>query len=123
MKALGVGWAMQDAMYFDGERALKEKGEAALKRMPPLKTALKVGVVVGAGTDAHRVANYNPFVALRWMLDGKTVGGMATRGPDETPTREQALRLYTAGSAWFALRRRQARHAGARQARRPRGAV
>jgi len=25
------------------------------------------------------------------------------RGPDETPTREQALRLYTAGSAWFSF--------------------
>ena len=24
------------------------------------------------------------------------------RGPEETPTREEALRLYTLGSAWFA---------------------
>ena len=51
--------------------------------------------------DAHRVASYNPFVALQWMLDGKTVGGLSTRGPDETPSREDALRLYTVGSAWF----------------------
>ena len=85
MKALGVGWAMQDAMYYEGERALKEKGEAALKRMPPMRTALKTGVVVGAGTDAHRVANYNPFVALRWMLDGKSAGGMALRGAGGNP--------------------------------------
>jgi predicted amidohydrolase YtcJ len=35
------------------------------------------------------------------MLDGKTVGGLSTRGPDETPGREDALRLYTVGSAWF----------------------
>lgn len=102
MKALGVGWAMQDAMYYEGERALKEKGEAALKRMPPMRTALKAGVVIGAGTDAHRVANYNPFVALRWMLDGKSAGGVALRGPDETPSRIEALRMYTRGSAWFA---------------------
>ena len=102
MKSLGVGWSMQDAMYFDGERELKAKGEEALKRMPPLRTALKVGVIVGAGTDAHRVANYNPFVALRWMLDGKSAGGVALRGPEETPTRIEALRMYTAGSAWFA---------------------
>ena len=53
-KALGVGWAMQDAMYYDGEKTLKQKGEAALKRMPPLRTAMKVGVVIGAGTDANR---------------------------------------------------------------------
>lgn len=102
MKALGVGWTMQDAMYFQGDRALAVRGEAA-HRMPPIVTALRTGVHVGAGTDAHRVASYNPFVALQWMLDGKTVSGRTTRGPDETPTREQALRLYTAGSAWFSF--------------------
>jgi len=102
MKALGVGWALQDAMYFDGERFQRDKGAEAARRAPPMKTALKIGVKVGAGTDAHRVASYNPFVALRWMLDGKTVGGTALRGPEETPTREEALRMYTMGSAWFA---------------------
>jgi predicted amidohydrolase YtcJ len=102
MQALGVGWAMQDAMYYDGERTLKADGEAAVKRMPPMITALKTGVAIGAGTDAHRVANYNPFIALRWMLDGKSAGGVSLRGPEETPNRLQALRMYTSGSAWFA---------------------
>ena len=102
MKALGVGWAMQDALYFEGGRFQKEKGAEAAHRAPPLKTALRIGVKIGAGTDAHRVASYNPFVALRWMLDGKTVGGTALRGPEETPTREEALQMYTTGSAWFA---------------------
>lgn len=102
MKTLGVGWALQDAMYFDGERFQRDKGMEAARRAPPMKTALKIGVKVGAGTDAHRVASYNPFVALRWMLDGKTVGGTALRGVEETPTREEALRMYTMGSAWFA---------------------
>ncbi|WP_035969307.1 amidohydrolase [Bradyrhizobium sp. WSM1417] len=100
MKALGVGWTMQDAMYLGGDRIVAQAGEAA-RSMPPLVTALRIGVHVGAGTDAHRVASYNPFVALQWMLDGKTVGGLSTRGPDETPSREDALRLYTVGSAWF----------------------
>ena len=71
--------------------------------MPPMNTALKIGVHVGAGTDAHRVMSYNPWVALQWMLDGKTVGGRAMRGPEETPSREDALRMYTLGSAWFAF--------------------
>ena len=47
--------------------------------------------------------NYNPFVSLQWMLDGKTVGGMPMRAPEEIPTREEALRLYTLGSAWFSF--------------------
>jgi predicted amidohydrolase YtcJ len=102
MKALGVGWTMQDAMYFQGDRMLATRGEAA-KHMPPIMTAVHIGVNVGAGTDAHRVASYNPFVALQWMLDGKTVSGNPTRAPDEIPTREQALRLYTQGSAWFSF--------------------
>jgi len=103
MKTLGVGWALQDAGYFEGESQLKEKGAEAMKRLPRINSALTIGVHVGAGTDAHRVASYNPWVALRWMLDGKTVGGLALRGTEETPTRENALRMYTQGSAWFAF--------------------
>lgn len=102
MKALGVGWAMQDAMYLDGDRAVAEHGEKVLERMPPMKTALRVGVVIGAGTDAHRVADYNPFIALRWMLDGKSASGRKLRGEQETPSRLEALRFYTQGSAWLA---------------------
>jgi hypothetical protein len=44
---------------------------------------------------------YSPFVSLQWMLDGRTVAGTALRGPQELPTRIEALRLYTEGSAWF----------------------
>ena len=102
MQKLGVAWAMQDAMYYDGERLLKERGPGALSEMPMMVTALKTGVHIGAGTDAHRVANYNPFVALQWMLDGKSAGGVSLRSPAETPTRQQALSLYTQGSAWLA---------------------
>ena len=102
MKALGVGWAMQDAMYFSGEQFVKERGEREALRTPPIMSAVKMGVSVGGGTDAHRVMSYNPFVSLQWMLDGRTISGLPMRGPEETPSREQALRLYTQGSAWFA---------------------
>jgi predicted amidohydrolase YtcJ len=102
MKALGVGWAMQDAMYLDGDKALHRHGEKNLERMPPINTALKLGIAIGAGTDAHRVADYNPFIALRWMLDGKSASGRKLRGNDEIPTRIQALKMYTSGSAWLA---------------------
>lgn len=36
------------------------------------------------------------------MLDGKSAGGVALRGAEETPSRIEALRMYTSGSAWFA---------------------
>jgi predicted amidohydrolase YtcJ len=101
MKALGVGWTVQDAMYFGGEQFVQQAGAEAARRVPPVVTARRLGVEVGAGTDAHRVASYNPFTALQWFLDGKTVGGTSIRGPEETPSRAEALRLYTMGSAWF----------------------
>jgi predicted amidohydrolase YtcJ len=97
MRALGVGWTVQDALYFSGEQAQTP----ALRREPPVMTAREIGVPVGAGTDAHRVASYNPFTALQWFLDGRTVSGVALRGPEETPNRIDALRFYTLGSAWF----------------------
>src|SRR5688572_11147270 len=89
-------------MYFGGEAFSESVGEASARRRPPVITAKKIGVSVGAGTDAHRVASYNPFTALQWFLDGKTVSGLAMRGPEETPSRLTALRFYTRGSAWFA---------------------
>ena len=46
--------------------------------------------------------SYNPFVSLQWMLDGKTVGG-TRRATRRMPTREEALRFYTHGSAWFSF--------------------
>ncbi len=69
MKALGMGWTVQ--------------GE------PPAMTATakEIGVTVGAGTDAHRVASYNPFTELQ-----RLAGGI---------NRTDALRFYTLGSAWF----------------------
>jgi len=101
MQALGVGWTVQDAMYFGGDQYVRQAGREAALRVPPVVTARRIGVPIGAGTDAHRVASYNPFTALQWFLDGKTVGGTAIRGPEETSSREDALRFYTLGSAWF----------------------
>src|SRR4030095_8595742 len=57
MKALGVGWTMQDAMYFGGDQVLQQAGPEAAKRTPPIETARKMGIAIGAGTDAHRVAS------------------------------------------------------------------
>jgi len=99
MKALGIGWTVQDAMYNSGDEILKQEG-ADVRRMPPVVTAKSLGLVIGAGTDAHRVSTYNPFTVLQWFLDGKNASGTTLRGSDETPSRADALRFYTMGSAW-----------------------
>jgi predicted amidohydrolase YtcJ len=71
MKAMDVGWTLQ--------------------RPSPASFAMakELGVHMGASTDAHRVASYNPFTALQWLIG------------EGTPTRADALRAYTLGSAWF----------------------
>jgi predicted amidohydrolase YtcJ len=101
MKRLGIGWLTQNRLYFARASYILKPG-ARMAETPPLGHALRIRLPTAAGTDAHRVMGYNPFVALRWMIDGLTVEGLETRGPAERPSREQALRLYTQGGAWFA---------------------
>jgi predicted amidohydrolase YtcJ len=102
MKALGLIWGVQDGLYFGGERLQKEVGADQAKLMPRIVTALKLGLTVAAGTDAHRVSSYNPFVSLQWYLDGTTIGGTKTRSDEEAPSRRQALEMYTRNSAFMA---------------------
>jgi predicted amidohydrolase YtcJ len=76
-------------------------GPEASKRTPPIETALKMGLHVAAGTDSDQVSRFNPFVSLRWLSDGKVIDGTPMRGPEETPSREEALRMHTINAAWF----------------------
>jgi len=102
MKSLGLVWGVQDGLYFGGEKLQSEVGVEPARRLPPIVTALKLGLTVAGGTDAHRVSSYNPFVALQWYLDGTTIGGVKTRGDAEAPSRRQALEMYTRNSAFMA---------------------
>ncbi len=68
---------------------------------PPIREMLKRGIPVGAGTDGTRVASYNPWISLSWLVTGKTVGGTQLASSDNRLSREEALKLYTVGSAWF----------------------
>jgi predicted amidohydrolase YtcJ len=103
LQALGMGWLVQNAFYYRGEAFLGQRGAEAARTVPPLVSAARMALPVGAGTDAHRVMSPNPFIALQWMLDGKTVSGVPMRAPEELPTRTEALRLFTQGSAWFSF--------------------
>jgi predicted amidohydrolase YtcJ len=102
MKSLGLIWGVQDGLYFGGERLARDVGIEPARRLPPIATALRLGLTVAGGTDAHRVSSYNPFVALQWYLDGTTIGGVQTRGEAEAPSRRQALEMYTRNSALMA---------------------
>jgi hypothetical protein len=62
---------------------------------------LEKGVKVSAGTDATRVASYNPWVSLSWLITGRTVGGLRITPPHNCLDRETALRMWTENVTWF----------------------
>jgi predicted amidohydrolase YtcJ len=99
--ALGGGIAVQHRMAFQGEYFVNRYGLEAARRTPPIRRMLQMGAHVGAGTDATRVASFNPYVSLYWLVSGRTVGGLQLYGEENRMTREEALRLYTQGSSWF----------------------
>jgi len=101
IKAMGGGIAVQNRLSFSGEYFAERYGPRAAASVQPLRQIMDAGIPVGAGTDATRPASYNPWIALYWMVTGRTVGGTQITSHGSRLSREEALRLYTAGSAWF----------------------
>tara|TARA_R110000744_G_scaffold112179_2_gene210424 strand:+ start:18790 stop:20670 length:1881 start_codon:yes stop_codon:yes gene_type:complete len=99
--AMGGGIAVQHRMMYQGEHFLERYGAEQIKRTPPLRQILDAGLPMGGGTDATRVASYNPWVSLAWMVTGRTLGGLQMYDQTNLLTREEALRAWTIGSAWF----------------------
>jgi len=62
---------------------------------------LAAGVPIGAGTDATRVASFNPWMSLYWLSTGRTIGGLQLYPESHRLDRTEALQLWTTGSAWF----------------------
>ncbi|WP_314242410.1 amidohydrolase [Streptomyces kutzneri] len=97
--ALGGGISVQNRMSFQGTAFAQRYGSAAAALAPPVADMLRHDLPVAAGTDATRVSSYNPWVALHWLVTGRTVGGAALRPAGQLVSREQALELYTLGGA------------------------
>jgi predicted amidohydrolase YtcJ len=98
---LGGGIAIQHRMTYQGEYFVERYGAQKAERTPPIRRMLEMGVPVGAGTDATRVASYNPWVSLFWLVTGRTVGGMQLYPAANLLDRETALRLWTESNTWF----------------------
>lgn len=99
--ALGGGIAVQHRMAYQGEYFVERYGPGAAEATPPISRMLGAGLKVSAGTDATRVASYNPWVALAWLVTGKTVGGLRLYPQRNCLDRETALRMYTENVTWF----------------------
>jgi len=101
ISALGGGIAVQHRMAYQGEYFVERYGAAAAEATPPVAKMLAKGVKVSAGTDATRVASYNPWVSLAWLVTGKTVGGLRITPQRNCLDRETALRMWTENVVWF----------------------
>jgi len=98
---LGGGIAVQHRMAYQGEYFVERYGSAAAEATPPIGRMLAAGVKISAGTDATRVASYNPWVSLAWLVTGKTVAGLRLYPQRNCLDRETALRMWSENVTWF----------------------
>ncbi|MGH7886361.1 MAG: amidohydrolase family protein, partial [Candidatus Binatia bacterium] len=101
IKTLGAGIAVQGRMVLTGERFVELWGAEKARNSPPLRKLLDAGIPIGAGSAGFRSNNFSPMLSLWWLVTGKTVAGTAIRDKSQNVSREEALRMYTIGSAWF----------------------
>jgi len=101
VQRLGGGIAVQHRMAFQGEDFAARYGTRAAETTPPIAAMLEMGLPVGAGTDATRVASYNPWISLAWLVTGRTLGGFEMYPPNNRLDRATALRLWTEANTWF----------------------
>ncbi len=99
MKRMGMGMLMQDRQLMNSDRMKQVWGRRA-DDIPAVKMVLQSGLPLGGGTDATIAASFRPFPSLWWFISGKNWRGEVVR-PTQKLTREEALRVYTRGSAWF----------------------
>ncbi|MFH7341192.1 amidohydrolase [Streptomyces sp. KHY 26] len=97
--ALGGAMSVQNRLSFQGEAFVRRYGIGAAADAPPIRAMLGRGLTVGAGTDATRVSSYNPWVALHWLVTGRTVGDLTIHPPHNRVDRETALEMFTTAGA------------------------
>jgi predicted amidohydrolase YtcJ len=99
MRRIGISATVQDHPTYLGRNQIRywglERGAEAI----PIRKLLDAGITVGGGSDAS-VVPCDPFLSLWWMVTRGTVTA-GVLGPSQKITREEALRLYTVGSAYF----------------------
>ncbi|MDX3850807.1 amidohydrolase [Streptomyces sp. AK02-01A] len=97
--ALGGAMSVQNRLSFQGEAFVRRYGPGAAADAPPIRAMLERGLTVGGGTDATRISTYNPWIALHWLITGRTVGDLVVRPPHNRVDRRTALSMFTEAGA------------------------
>ena len=109
MKAIGVVANMQPAwLYLDGVTLHQHFGLERLTYFHPYKTLFEQGVMVGGGSDhmqkigsLRSINPYNPFLAMWTTIARKPRGSDSPLHPEQSLSREQAIRFYTINNAFL----------------------
>ena len=84
-----------------GDGYIEAFGPKLAHQLYPFKSMLRAGMPLGGSSDCP-VANLDPRVGLRDAVLRRTPSGKVL-GPDEALTMDEAIRLYTHGSAYLSF--------------------
>ncbi len=106
---LGVAADIQPAwLYLDTRTLVKHFGYERLRWFQPLKSLTEKGVTVGGGSDhmqkigsMRSINPYNPFLGLQTAITRRARWYEGDLHPEESLTREQAIRFYTINNAYL----------------------
>ena len=102
VKKLGGGIALDDKMALHGDGFIKTYNREKALQTPRLRRLVDSGVPLAMTTDGFRASSFNPWIGISWMITGKSVSGSEILAKDNRLSRDEALKLYTTGPAWFA---------------------
>jgi predicted amidohydrolase YtcJ len=101
VKRLGGGIALDGKMALHGDSFVATHGRDKALQTPRLRALVDSGVPLALTSDGYRASSYRPWLAISWAVTGKSVSGSQVLAQDSRLTREEALKLYTLGAAWF----------------------
>lgn len=101
VKKLGGGIALDTKLAMHGEAFVKTYGAEKASQTPRLRELYDSGVPITMTTDAFRVASFNPWIGISWMITGKSVSGTEVLAKNNRLTREEALKLFTVAPTWI----------------------
>jgi predicted amidohydrolase YtcJ len=97
LKALGCGVSTSGFRWSSNPRA------DGLPVGPLFKDILASGIPMGIHQDGVHITAHNPWFAMHYATTGLNILGQQVN-PGQQITREQALRAYTRGNAWYLSR-------------------
>jgi len=98
---LGAGVLVQNRLVLKGGDYVKAWGEEATVNAPPIGDMRRLGITIGAGTDATRANWFSPWASIWWLVTGATLDGTGVRSEQHRIPVEDAIAAYTRDAAWF----------------------